>query len=309
MEPPTARRLLASRAVGKYDDFKEVPPPSSHSPWRGASFVPDLDRLKGLLSVCAEGAGAWRPQQGGDLGAALDLWVADELRRAGYEPDAVWPRSDEPRVLPAAISHATAKLSNADRQSQAVQRLRDGAGAAAAVVLGEFFAKKVDVLVADWDRGVEIMVSTKAMTSSFGNNMNNRWEEFVGDLRNIRGRFPLAVLGIVYMADAAILNEPNQFRRLLDMLTKLRMEALPNRAYDATALVLARAEALDVATLDTPSVPSELAPPQFFDQLLRTAWARLPIAERATARELYGTPQLPTAEVKPPEGPSKLFDE
>lgn len=285
--------------MSKYDDFAPVAAPSTASPWVDNTYKPDITRLEGLLSICAEGAKTWRPQEGGDLGTALDLWVADELRRAGYEADAVWPRREDPRVLPAAIGSAMARLSSADRESPAIQRLRERAGAAAPVVLGEFFAKKVDVLVADWDRGVEIMVSTKAMTGSFGNNMNNRWEEFTGDLRNMRGRFPLAVLGIVYLADVAILKEPNQFRRLLDMLRKLRMETLPSRAYDATALILANATGTGKATLAMGDVPTDLAPPQFFKQLLSMAWERLPISERATARDLYGKTQLPTAEVEP----------
>ena len=63
-----------------------------------------------------------------------------------------------------------------------MQRIVRNAGSAGPAVFGEFFAKNVDVLVADWDRGVELMVSTKGMTSSFGKNMTNRWEEFTGDL-------------------------------------------------------------------------------------------------------------------------------
>lgn len=285
--------------MGRYDDFAQVTAPKAESPWKNRAYRPDTSRLGGLLSVCASSAGKWKPQEGGDLGAALDLWVADELRRAGYESDAVWPRTEEPRVLPAAIASAMGKLSKADRMSSAMQRLRERAGASAPVVLGEFFAKKVDVLVADWDRGVEIMVSTKAMTGSFGNNMNNRWEEFTGDLRNMRGRFPLAVLGIVYLADVAILKEQTQFKRLLDMLRKLRMETLPSRAYDSTALVLAKATGAGKAALKMNEVPADVAPAQFFERLLATAWERLPVSERATARELYGKVRLPTAEVRP----------
>jgi hypothetical protein len=285
--------------MGRYDDFAQVAAPKAQTPWKQRAYRPDIERLGGLLSVCAADAGKWKPQEGGDLGAALDLWVADELRRAGYEPDAVWPRTEEPRVLPAAIASAMGKLSKADQKSSAMQRLRERAGASAPVVLGEFFAKKVDVLVADWDRGVEIMVSTKAMTGSFGNNMNNRWEEFTGDLRNMRGRFPLAVLGIVYLADVAILKEHTQFKRLLDMLRKLRMETLPSRAYDSTALVLAKATGTGKAVLQMKDVPVDVAPPQFFERLLAIAWERLPVSERATARELYGKVRLPTAEVQP----------
>lgn len=88
------------------------------------------------------GCGQVEAARGRDLGAALDLWVADELRRAGYEPDAAWPRTEEPRVLPAAIASAMGKLSKADQKSTAMQRLRERAGASAPVVLGDFSPRK-----------------------------------------------------------------------------------------------------------------------------------------------------------------------
>jgi hypothetical protein len=85
----------------------------------------------------------------------------------------------------------------------------------------------------------------------------------------------------------------------LDMLRKLRMETLPSRAYDATMLLLAQASKTGTASLRLENVPEDLAPAQFFERLLAIAWERLPVSERATARELYGKQRLPTAEVKP----------
>src|SRR5690349_19094889 len=35
---------------------------------------------------------------------AMDVWVATELRRAEFEPDAVWPRALPPRTLPQGVS-------------------------------------------------------------------------------------------------------------------------------------------------------------------------------------------------------------
>jgi hypothetical protein len=284
-----------------FHGFRDVPPPSEDSPWVADGYAPDLTRLRALLAACID-AGAWRAQQGGDIGLALDLWVADELRRAGYEPDAVWPRASDPRVLPAAVARAIGRLPATMRASPAVERIAREAGATSPVVHGEFFPKSVDVLVADWDRGVELMVSTKAMVSSFGKNLTNRWEEFVGDLRNVRGRFPLAVLGVVYMADASIVTaEPSTYARLLDMLRKLRVGASTDRAYDATCLILAVPGSSGDAELVGP-VPADLAPRTFFETLLAQAFARLPVAERAGARALYARRALPTAELsEPPE--------
>lgn len=264
--------------------------------------MPNMEQLRQLLGRCTSGA-AWSESQGGSIGAALDLWVARELRRAGYEPDAVWPREQDPRVLPASVARAVARLSATDRNSKVVERITRLAGSSGANVFGEFFAKSVDVLVADWDRGAELLISTKGMTSSFGKNLTNRWEEFAGDLRNLRGRFPLAVLGIVYMADASVTSAPNTFARMLDMLRKLRMETAPSRAYDATTLILAR-PSRDGADLVMDDVPADLRPAQFFSALLTRAFESLPVSEREQARRLYGMSELPTAEAQPPDGPT-----
>ena len=292
--------------MAAFDAFADVPPDESN-PWKSDGYFVNLDQLRALLSRCVT-AGSWSNSQGGAVGAALDLWVARELRRAGYEPDAVWPREADPRVLPASVARAIGRLPQADQASPIVQRIVRNAGSAAPAVFGEFFAKNVDVLVADWDRGVELMVSTKGMTSSFGKNMTNRWEEFTGDLRNIRGRFPLAVLGVVFMADADIVDgEPSAFNRLLDMLRKLRMEAAPSRAYDATTLILA-SPMTEGASLVMSAVPEDLHPNQFFGALLARAFERLPVTEREGARQLYGGQELPTVEAEPAGGPSGPTD-
>ncbi len=292
--------------MAQFDSFASVPPPRAGSPWGPDGYEADLDRLNGLLSACVR-EGSWRAQQAGDLGLALDLWVADELRRGGYETDAVWPRATDPRILPAAVARAISRLPKAQQIEPVVGRIVKTAGASGAVVQGEFFAKAVDVVVADWDRGVELLVSTKAMIASFGKNLTNRWEEFVGDLRNLRGRFPLAVLGVCYLADESIIeDEPNAFARLLDMLRKLRSETWPGRAYDASMLIIARPEGEANARLSMDRVPPDLAAGQFFEALLTRAFERLPVSERAEARRLYGRDTLPTAEAEPaggPEGP------
>lgn len=290
--------------MAAFDAFADVPPDSS-PPWDADGYHASLEQLRQLLSRCVV-EGNWSESQGGAVGIALDLWVARELRRAGYEPDAVWPREEDPRVLPASVARAIGRLSKTDQKNAVAQRIIKLAGSSGPAVFGEFFAKNVDVLVADWDRGVELMVSTKGMTSSFGKNMTNRWEEFTGDLRNLRGRFPLAVLGVVFMADASIVKgEPNAFQRLTDMLRKMRMETAPSRAYDATTLILARPTA-DGVELDSENVPSDLNPDQFFATLLTRAFERLPVTEREQARRQYGGRELPTAEAEPsggPEGP------
>jgi hypothetical protein len=274
----------------------DVIAPSADSPWKSGQFVPDLERLEALLSLIAGAPDRWDQATGPGLGLALDNWAAGELRRAGYEDDAVWPRTAPPRVLPAAVARSLGRLSRSARASPVAIAIERGGGASSPVVHGEFFPKNVDVLVADWDRGVEIMISTKSMSGSFNNNLNNRWEEFVGDVRNIRGRFPLAALGVLFLADHSILDS-SAFPRLLDMLHKLRGTSVNAQAYDATALVIARATGAGTAELVMDQVPSDLAPGQFFRSILDTVFTRLPVSERQAARALYGAAILPTAEV------------
>lgn len=281
--------------------FDNVRSPQATSPWRGRQFAADLGRLEDFVSVCAAGKNQWAGQESGRLGRALDLWAADELRRAGYEPDAVWPRADIPRALPASVARAINGLPKALRAAPATRRIQQTSGSAIATVFGEFFPKEVDVLVADWDRGVELMISTKSMIGSYSNNLKNRWEEFVGDLRNIRGRHPLAVLGVLFMVDRSITDkgEANAWARLLDMLTKLRLPTSSGPAYDGAALVVAEAVLDGKARLHMDLVPAALAPGQMFASLMETAFSRLPETERQAARRLYHAEELPTAEAEP----------
>ena len=267
--------------------FESVPGISVANPWRSGRYESDVDRLERLIAVCSSEPGRWFAV-GPTLPNALDIWVADELRRAGYGEGDVFPRASDPRVLPVSLTRALDRLPARLRSNETARLLRVLGGRSDAVVHGEFFAKSVDVVVADWDRGVELLVSTKAMTGSFGKNMTNRWEEFVGDLRNIRGRFPLAVLGVVFLADSSILvREPNAYERLTDMLRKLRREALPNRAYDATALILASSLGAGRAEMDMASVPDDLHPNQFFESALSAVFERLPASERRIARDNF----------------------
>ena len=293
--------------------FDHATPPSSESPWKGDTFVPDAARLENLVSSAAAGRNEWAGQEGGALGLALDLYAAGELRRAGFESDAVWPRTETPRVLPAAAARAVDSISRARKpqdpaisneawvaaKAEAIKRISATVGSAAAVVHGEFFPKEVDVLVADWDRGVELLISTKSMTGSYSNNMKNRWEEFVGDVRNMRGRFPLASLGVLFLVDHRV--PKGQWDRLLDMLNKLRLSSAAGDAYDATALVVAEATGRGEARLLTDRVPEELRLGPFFSGLLSAVFTRLPSTQRKTAREIYGRRELPTAEANPPE--------
>src|SRR5205823_3250905 len=104
---------------------------------------------------------------------------------------------------------------------------------AQARVLGKLYTKQVDVLIASWDKGAELIVSTKSALSSYWNNVRNRYEEEVGNHANLRGRFPLAAIGSVFIVRSNILGEAGALDFLIDMMLRLREDG-----YDATCLVV-----------------------------------------------------------------------
>jgi hypothetical protein len=278
----------------RYGRFAPAGSPATASPWNAGRFEPDYDRLGRFVSVCALDKEVWESQTTGSIGAALDLWTADEFRRAGYEPDVVWPRAEQPRVVPNEVTRALSRLPAGRMRAPdgswidmvfVRQQVLNSAGSSSATLLGEFMPKKVDVLIAGWDRGVELMVSTKSMVDSYANNLTNRWEEFVGDLRNIRGRYPLAALGALFLADTRVLGT-NQREKVYEMLEVIRIRSESGGAYDATALILAEATGPGAATLHMDLVPEHLRPGQFFETLIDGALKRVPKAERIQVRHL-----------------------
>ena len=64
-------------------------------------------------------------------------------------------------------------------------------------VLGAYFPKEMDVWVGADFSGPLLGISFKSMMRGVGQNVNNRWEELVGDAANIHSRFPMLSLGYV----------------------------------------------------------------------------------------------------------------
>lgn len=87
--------MAASEA--KLDRFDHlVPAEPWANPWQpDGTYLADEDLLAKLLSVAVGTA-----QRSGIVAAAADVWAAEELRRAGFDADEVWPRRVKPRVLP-----------------------------------------------------------------------------------------------------------------------------------------------------------------------------------------------------------------
>lgn len=284
---------MASK-TDRLTDFYDAVGRLRAKPWKaGGEHAPDFSLLERLIQVAVDTGRADKAQTGG-VALAVDVWVASELRRAGLDPDAVWPRATLPRVLPPRVASATDQFKLASKretrqvQERAVDQIKNSAGAGKAQITGGQFIKEVDVVMADYDTGLELAVSTKAMTDSYGKNITNRWEEASGDLLNIRRRFPLAAFGFAFLVTRPILDEANSWDRAKDMLRKLTTFApgAEGTAYDAGCLIVADWPKQKVR-LHMDEVPDDLSPSTFFDSLLRALFTRSPVVYHEHARDRW----------------------
>lgn len=241
----------------------------------------DYGTLEELLAVpVTEGSGS----QSGRLAKAIDAWVAYELRRSGFGDDEVWPRLTMPRVLPREVALFVDSLPRSVRTAAEKVLLRNRRVAPMdARVLGRAYVKQVDVLIAQWSRGPELLVSTKSMTSSFRKNLPNRFEEAYGDAKNLRGRYPLVAMGFVFLLRSTVLKEPGTIDRAIDMLRKLKAEG---DVYDTTCLLIAGWDdhaARHVQVMNE-MVPPDLTGDEFLATLVDSILARTPVEMHVEAR-------------------------
>lgn len=269
------------------------------SPWRkpdGAKddaereYVPDHQALHDLLAVPIE-QGAAQSQQSGRVAKSLDAYVAHEVRRAGFPESAVFPRPYQPRVLAPefrqveqnvqvvlqelADFEATSggRLKPAALRSAIARLARSMPGASDANILGRFYVKQVDVVVSDWRRGPDVLVSGKSQFSSYLNNKNNRYEEAIGEAHNLRDRYPMAAMGYAYIVRDNVF-DGGAFELLRDLLVRLRR---PDGPFDATVLLVAEWDdaTLKLARVEDPA--PTLALPRFFEDLLNAVMTYTPV--------------------------------
>lgn len=200
-------------------------------------YCPDFDTLVKLLGVPLYLNVDTRT---GVPALALDVWLSYELRRAGFDGDATWPRGTHPRILPMPIANLLKAVPFKERVQLNARLTKSAAVAgvtsASASILGKNYLKQVDVIMTDWSTGPELLISTKRMDSSYGKNAANRVEESYGDAKNLRLRHPLAALGFVFgLRSDILLKEPDTAEWLIDLLGKLGRE---DDAYHATCLVM-----------------------------------------------------------------------
>lgn len=261
-------------------------------------YRPDYATLQALLAVPIEGGHATK-QQSGRVAKSLDAYVAHELRRAGFELGSVFPRLRQPRVLSPELAGIELAVENLlvalDDHETDAQRLkppelrrailrvaREMPGGSETNVLGRFYKKQVDAMVlADWLRGPDVLVSGKTQFSSYLNNKNNRYEEAIGEAHNLRDRYPLAAMGFAYVVRSNVF-EGGAFELLRDLLVRLRR---PDGPFDATVLLVADwdSQSRRLASVEDPA--PKLSLPRFFEDLLNTLMANTPVDVYQGVRE------------------------
>lgn len=293
--------MAQTDAFSDFDDLlagQLLTDPWEHRNGEAPRFAPDYRLLGQLLSIPISAA---QVSESGRFAKAIDAWAAQELRRAGFGSDEVWPRPTRPRVLSRDLAVLLEKLPR--RLAKEVGgRLPNmpAAGPVDARVLGRAYEKQVDVCIARWERGPELLISTKAQVSSFAKNLPNRFEEAYGDAGNLRGRYPLAAVGFLFVQRATVLTqEPEAFERTIDMMRKLR-ESGGGNGYTSTALLLVEWD--DHATTDASvqvrdhEIPDDVAAPQFFRALVEQVLAVSPIANHVAVREGLERRHIPVGE-------------
>lgn len=279
--------------------------PWQHQHGEAPEYLPDYELLEQLLTVPVRDGSL---VVSGRFALGIDAWLAHELRRSGFGPDEVWPRTSRPRILPRDIANLLDKLPT-QLAADVRQRLlkMPSVAPSSARILGRAYDKQVDVVIARWDRGPELMISTKGQLSAFAKNLPNRFEEAYGDAGNLRSRYPLAAVGFVFVQRATVLTqEPDSFERTVDMMRKLR-DIGPGNGYTATALVLVDwDEPVTAATtvrVERYPVPEDVAAPQFLTSLVDTVLTVTPVQHHVQVRALRERRVVPVAE---DDGPSTV---
>lgn len=166
-------------------------------------------------------------------------------------------------------------------------------------MLGRAYNRQVDVVISQWARGPELLVSSKRLHSSLSNNGFNRIEESYGDAHDLRGRLPLAAIGYVLLSRGKALREsPSSAERLIDLVEELGQDAA---GYDATSVVVvdweeASMQPLAGVRLAEGLVPAEPQIDRFLRVMVGAVLEGTPIAAHVRVRELRASVDLAVQE-------------
>lgn len=269
--------------------------PWTHAQGEIPAYAPDYALAQALLTIPVAAGKGWAS---GALANGVDSWLAHEFRRAGFGPDEVWPRATRPRILPRDVAVLLERLPGPLSQEVRARLMAMPVVAPTdAKILGRAYDKQVDVAIARWDRGPELLLSTKTMVSSFGKNLSNRFEEAYGDAGNLRSRYPLAAVGFFFVQrDTILTQEPDAFEKTVDMMRKLR-DVGGGNGYTATGLALVSWSDEDSAVkLELDRVPEDVRPEQFMRKLIEQILAATSISHHVEVRSKYERREIPVVE-------------
>ncbi|WP_411700467.1 hypothetical protein [Conyzicola sp.] len=258
-------------------------------------YTPDYPLAEGLLTIPVAANKGWAS---GALANGVDSWLAHELRRAGFGPDEVWPRATRPRIMPRDIAVLLEKLPRAlSDEVRAKLMAMPIVAPTDAKILGRAYDKQVDVAIARWDRGPELLLSTKTMVSSFGKNLSNRFEEAYGDAGNLRSRYPLAAVGFFFVQrDTILTQEPDAFEKTVDMMRKLR-DLGGGNGYTATGLALVSwSNENPTVKIELDRVPDDVRPEQFMTKMIEQILAATSVTHHVDVRSKYERRKLAVVE-------------
>lgn len=82
--------------------------------------------------------------------------------------------------------------------------------------VGGYYTKELDLAISSSNSGPLVAVSLKTMMRSVGKNVNNRWEEAVGDAANLHARFPMLALGYLMIVPYASTDNDGRTEHIVD---------------------------------------------------------------------------------------------
>lgn len=83
-----------------------------------------------------------------------------------------------------------------------------------AMIFGSHKPKDVDVSVIDPDNGPLIMIGIRSQMSSIGKNVLNYYEGIIGECISLQDRFPMAVIGYIYLMPLQPIKEGREQERV-----------------------------------------------------------------------------------------------
>ncbi len=144
-----------------------------------------------------------------------------------------------------------------------------------ATIAGSHKNKKVDLALTSYTNGPQIIIGVRSQMSSVHKNLLTYYEEIIGDCISLHDRFPMAVIGYVYLLPTATI-KPGQKSKKVDLDRAEKLYSLitdrgdwrgPKDKYEHFAFLKVDFTSDPPTVLDT---GAQLSIDSFFDKLCQT---------------------------------------